>query len=294
MLSCPSITDYYLAITDTPMNPPQSWTSCDADIRVFVLGFIDLLHASLGNNLIGVYLHGSLAMGSYYRPKSDIDTIVVVAEKLHANTIRSLVMAIARMAEQRPTTGNLETSILTAPVAKHFPIPVPFELHYSTGWHDELVKGEIGYKGKKTITNLPSHLTYINKRGVCLYGKPIPEVFGECAWPQFMDAILTDFNNIVYSENILRIPYYGALNICRVLQLLSENTRVVHSKDEGGEWGLMHVPPEHRAIMLKALAVYHAPRRVTEAERPTGGVVWNSEELLALRDYAKSCLMLWS
>lgn len=39
-------------------------------------------------------------------------------------------------------------------------------------------------------------------------------------------------------EHIIETPFYRVLNICRVFQLLDEREETVHSKDEGGQWGL--------------------------------------------------------
>lgn len=43
---------------------PQSWPDCDRKIRDYVMGLVEMLKDRLGDNLTGVYLHGSLAMGS--------------------------------------------------------------------------------------------------------------------------------------------------------------------------------------------------------------------------------------
>ena len=45
----------------------QHWDNCDEDIKLFTLELVKKLKSLLDNMLTGVYLHGSLAMGSYYR-----------------------------------------------------------------------------------------------------------------------------------------------------------------------------------------------------------------------------------
>ena len=40
--------------------------------------FVERSQDILGDNLVGIYLHGSLAMGGFTPDKSDIDLIVVV------------------------------------------------------------------------------------------------------------------------------------------------------------------------------------------------------------------------
>lgn len=268
-------------------NKAQSWENCDTDIKQFVLDLVNLLEKELSDNLVGVYLHGSLAMGCYYRPKSDLDVIVVVQSQIGADTANKAGIAIAKQADKRPTTGNVELSIITAETAKNIPVPVPFEFHYSTEWHDKTLKGDIEYDSSKTDIDLLSHLMYVRQRGVVLKGKPIKEVFGEYDWQHFMDAVIDDFEWILEDENIVETPFYGVLNICRVLQLISEDSQAVHSKDEGGEWGLQNLPEEYHTIVQQALDAYRSSADVNEEQRRTAGQSWDRESLIALRDYAK-------
>lgn len=267
---------------------PQSWQNCDNDIKDFVHDLVSKLAAEIDDNLVGIYLHGSLAMGSYYRPKSDIDLIVVISNKLDVSERKSVAETIAEHAALKPTTGNIELSIVLAETAKTIPVPVPFEVHYGTEWHDKILAGEVDYVKEQTDIDLQSHFAYVVQRGIVLQGKPVKEVFGEIDWQTFMDGVIDDFNWIVADEHILETPFYGVLNICRVLQLLAENTKQVHSKDEGGEWALQNLPEQYHVIIRQALEAYRSPKQVDESQRRTNGETWNKEALLALRDYART------
>lgn len=266
---------------------PQSWQDCDENIKSFVDELVAKLQVSLGSNLVGVYLHGSLAMGSYYRPKSDIDLIVVAESKMSIENRKAVAEVVAKHSQQKPTTGNIELSVITADTAKKIPVPVPFEVHYSTEWHDKILSGDVDYRKTKTDIDLQSHLAYVKQRGVVLQGKPIDEVFGEIDWQVFMAGVIDDFNWIVEDKHILETPFYAVLNICRVLQLVAENIQQVHSKDEGGEWALQNLPEQHHAIIQQALDAYRSPKQVDESQRRTNGETWDKEALLGFRDYAR-------
>ena len=135
-------------------------------------------------------------------------------------------------------------------------MPVPFEVHYSSEWHDKILSDDIDYTKNKTDIDLQSHLTYVVQRGICLYGKPINEVFGDINWQIFMEGVLDDFNWIIEDENILETPFYGVLNMCRVLQLAQEDKHLAHSKDEGGEWALQNLPEQfHSPYFSKHLTL---------------------------------------
>lgn len=269
---------------------PQVWPECDDDIKKFVLTLVERLRGELGNRLIGIYLHGSLAMGSYYRPKSDIDLIVVVDERLEAAKAEAVGLAIANEASNSPVIGKPELSVITARTARDIPVPVPFEVHYSAQWHDKILNQDVNYDGERTDSDLLSHLTYVTQHGICLYGTPISDVFGTVEWAHFMEAVRDDLNWILEDEHIVDTPFYSVLNICRVFQLYAENSQTVHSKDEGGQWGLKHLPLDYHPLIQQALDVYRSAEPVSDEQRKTGGKVWNRADLLAFRDYARAAL----
>lgn len=61
------------------------------------------------------------------------------------------------------------------------------------------------------------------------------------------------------------------LNLCRVLQALTDREVYPYSKDEGGAWGLRRLPERFRPLIAAVLDVYHAETPVREAQRETGG-----------------------
>lgn len=271
------------------MGGPQAWPHCDEDIKRFVDNLINKLRSELGGKLTGIYLHGSLAMGSYYRPKSDIDLVIVVDGPLAPDLAEAVGIVIATEASGRPTVGNVELSVITAETAKELPEPTPYEVHYSSGWHDQILNHEVDYSRERADSDLPSHITYVVQRGISLYGKPVTEVFGQVNWQSFMDAVMDDFRWIVEDvEHMVETPFYSILNICRVLQLHEEGTQLVHSKDEGGEWGLRHLPPQFHSLIRQALDVYRSSEIVVgEEQRKTGGKTWDRAKLREFQIYAQ-------
>lgn len=265
----------------------QCWPTCDAAIQAFVLSFVHLITDVLAERVQGVYLHGSLATGSYYPPKSDLDLLAVVQTNLPADLARDLNHCIARLAETRPTIGSIEFSVITADTARWVPRPMEYELHYSAAWHDRIKNDEVTYGTPQVDPDLQAHLFCIAHRGICLWGAPIRDTFGEVAWSDFLEAIVQDFYEIIADESILERPYYGILNICRVFQALVGQDHYPFSKDEGGEWGLAYFPSAYHTLIHKALQVYHTTRAVDENTQATGGVYWDRQSLLSFRDYAK-------
>ena len=181
---------------------PQSWFDCDTDTHNYITGFVDLLKEKLEACLVGVYLHGSLAMGSYFPPKSDLDFIIVTYEELGAALAHALNPAIARYAETRQTIGNIECSVITLQTARTVPDKMPYELHFG----ESCLNDAATYGQKKHDPDLPAHLMCVKRRGICLYGEAIDEVFGDVSWRSFLLSVIEDFNWIVDSDNICESP----------------------------------------------------------------------------------------
>jgi streptomycin 3"-adenylyltransferase len=270
------------------MIEPQSWNNCNFYIKKYILNFTEILKNNSCENLLGVYLHGSLAMGSYFPPKSDIDILAVVKEKLTIESAEKMNSETATYSDTRPTVGDIELSVITAETANDIPSKLPYELHYSEYWHDRIINHQIEYGTEQYDTDLFARIMCIKKHGIVLYGKPIADIFGNVNWSDFMNAIFDDFSWILENENICESPYYCILNICRVLHLLSTKSEEYLSKYEGGQWGIKNLPSKYTELIKKAIDVYSSNTPVHLHERKTGGVIWDKGELIAFRDYAKT------
>lgn len=202
----------------------------------------------LDKNIVGIYLHGSLAMGCYTNT-SDIDFLVVVREPIDIRAKRELIEAIIHL-NNLPKKG-IEMSIILEKYARKFVYPTPFELHYSDSYKDRYLS-DSNYICTGADRDLAAHLTIIKHRGICLYGKEIKEIFGDVPRRDYIDSIVYDIENA--KEEITENPVYITLNLCRVLYYIKEN--VVCSKLEGGNWGKEIVPQQYRKIVEDAVKVY--------------------------------------
>jgi len=274
---------------------PQTWPDCDKAVYNYITGFVDMLKAKLEPNLVGVYLHGSLAMGSFFPPKSDMDFIIVTNNKLDTDLAKSLNTSITGYAETRPTIGSIECSVITMKTARDVPEKMPYELHYSEAWHERILKDAVSYGVEQFDSDLPAHLMCVKKRGICLFGIAIDDVFGDVSWHNFMLSVMDDFNWIVEDENICESPYYGVLNICRVMQILIDGDEKYLSKYEGAVWGMKNLPDDHIPLIQKALEAYASNEPINEFDRKTSGSdyvetavsTWDKAALLSFRDYAR-------
>lgn len=207
----------------------------------------------LGDDLVGVYLHGSAAMGCFNEKTSDIDLIVVTtggipdAEK---HRFMDMVVGLGALAPEK----GIEMSIVRREVCDPFVYPTPFELHFSNmhaAWYANDPDGYVE-KMNGTDPDLAAHFTILRSRGAVLCGEAIADVFGEVPAEDYFDSIRGDIANA--AEDILTDPVYITLNLCRVLAFRRE--RLVLSKLEGGRWGLENLPEKYGALLRQALAEY--------------------------------------
>ncbi|MCR5466826.1 MAG: DUF4111 domain-containing protein, partial [Lachnospiraceae bacterium] len=207
----------------------------------------------LGDNLVGVYLHGSAVMGCFNPGKSDVDLIVVVEHEPSDMVKRAFMKMVVSLDETGPAKG-IEISVVRRGVCKPFVYPTPFELHFSKmhlDWYRNNPEDYIA-KMKGTDRDLAAHFTVIRARGVCLYGAPIDEVFGEVPKKAYMDSLWYDIADA--EDDIAEDTMYLTLNLARVLAFQMDGS--VLSKKEGGEWGFKNLPEKYHELLRIALAEY--------------------------------------
>ena len=207
----------------------------------------------LGDNLVGVYLHGSAVMGCFNPEKSDVDLLVVVKEEPTDTVKRAFMDMVVSLNETGPAKG-IEMSIVERSVCKPFAYPTPFVLHFSKMHLDRYRNNPEDYiaKMKGTDRDLAAHITVIRARGMCLCGAPIDEVFGEVPKQDYMDSLWYDIADA--EDDIAEDTMYLTLNLARVLAFLQDGS--VLSKKEGGEWGLKNLPEKYHGLLREALSEY--------------------------------------
>src|SRR5262249_42910570 len=96
---------------------PQEITHLLSDIVTECAGL-------LGNNLVGIYLHGSLAMGSFNPDLSDVDFLAVTKSKLTPSQRKEFAQTMIRLSVHAPRKG-LEMSVITQSELLDFRHPTP-------------------------------------------------------------------------------------------------------------------------------------------------------------------------
>ena len=210
--------------------------------------------ALFGANLVGVYLHGSLVLGSYRPAVSDLDYLIVVRRPLTLVEKQDLMTVTLQQLWPLAPAKGLEFHVLVAGAVRHFQDPCPFDFHFSPAhwqaYHQDPQRYLTTMQG--TDPDLAAHLTILQTYGQVLVGAPIATVFGRVPIAAYWASITADV--AAAPTEIQQAPLYLTLNLCRVLAY--QQQRLILSKAGGGRWGLQHCAPEFRPLIAAALQAY--------------------------------------
>jgi predicted nucleotidyltransferase len=236
------------------------------------------LEERLGGNLVGVYLHGSLALGCFNPQRSDIDFLVVTSRRLDARERRSIAeFALSRSAAPYP----LELTVLSEADARPWRYPTPYDFHYGESLRprvEQQLAGDAIPEADDTDHDLAGHIGLLLARGRTLVGPPAEDVFPLVPEADFRDSILRDFAWIQKPETRMGGRIYGVLNACRVLAYL--RGAGILSKAEAGEWAAHALPPKLRPTAKAALAAYRSGSEEPCPERTVRRFVEELAELI--------------
>jgi predicted nucleotidyltransferase len=229
----------------------------------------------IDDELVGVYLHGSLAMGGFNPKTSDIDILVVTGQPINEETKKELAAFLLKFSSN---PYPVEISFLHKGHLKVWQHPCEFDFHYSEFWREryeeDLIAGTFRWiNGEiKTDADLAAHITILNNRGICLAGRPIREVFPLVPESDYISSIVGDFKDCI--EKIAEDPVYCTLNMVRVFWYLEKG--VISSKQKAGEWGVVNFPEELRMTIRKVNDCYMGKNDES---------TFTKEELMKIRDY---------
>ena len=212
-----------------------------------------LLYECTRGNLVGIYAHGSLAMGCFNPQASDIDLLVITQQPLNQGARRQILGGLLDLSG---APHPVETSIVYYAQIDPWRHPAPYDLHFSEAWRTA-TSAELANVAGATLpggedSDLAGHFTVLKRRGLCLAGTPIPDLRLAVPWEDYLASLRSDFVWAVTSS--AASPVYMVLNACRCWAAVADG--VVLSKTEGGTWAADRVPARFRPLVVRSCAVY--------------------------------------
>ncbi len=214
---------------------------------------------TFNENLVGVYVHGSLSLDCFNWENSDIDFIVVLDDAPTQEQKEKYISELLSINSNGPAKG-LEMSIVLKKYTHNFLYPTPFELHFSNSHTNQCCNDIKTYcqQMNGTDKDLAAHFTIINHACITLCGAPAKVVFGEVPQNNYFDSIKSDIENA--EKEVKENPIYIILNLCRVIAYKCDG--LILSKKDGGLWAINYLDKQYSPLIEKALKVYQSKSNV--------------------------------
>jgi predicted nucleotidyltransferase len=205
---------------------------------------IDLLLAEvrdvLGDDLVGVYLHGSAVLGGL-QPTSDLDVIAVSARRLTDGEKQRLA---SRLGEISKKPRSLDFDLVVQSEIRPWRYPPPFDFHYSDWWP--------GMRDRDTNTDLAVLITMLLAAGTPLYGPAPATIFDAVPENDFRRTTLAAADEVV--RDVEGDTRNVVLTLARIWTSLE--TGEVLRKDRAATWALERLPDEHTSVLERARSLY--------------------------------------
>jgi predicted nucleotidyltransferase len=228
---------------------------------------LGIFRRALGSKLVGMYVQGSVAMGSFNAAKSDLDYLVVIATSLSKEERNEIVEALLAGFDSVAFERRVEMSVVLKDHAGGgFVFPTPYELHMGDR---DFLKGQLGRNGKiGDDPDLACHFEVVRQRGVCVFGERISSIFHPVDPKVFRQSINRDLERA--AQKVLRHPVYNILNLCRTIYWIRDGR--IYSKKEGGELYLRESGP-YGNLVTQALKDYASAGKFEYDSRELAGFV---------------------
>ena len=196
---------------------------------------------TIGDELVAVILHGSLATGCFNERRSDVDLLVVTRGPIEdREAVLSLLERESGSYGEPGWPRPLEVSTLTLAQLAEWADPPAYDLHFP------------GRPGPGVDPDLPAHVWVARRYGLPLHGPTPKELLPDVPEEQYLAALLMDVRDAVAEGH--DFPRYAILTLCRVWAQLE--TLEFQTKDSGTEWASAHLPDELQPLAERALESY--------------------------------------
>jgi streptomycin 3"-adenylyltransferase len=206
------------------------------------------VRGALGDDIVGVYLHGSAVLGGL-RPRSDVDVVVVSRRRTTPEQKQRLIDVLLELSgKPRP----IELDVVVQSEIKPWRYPARTDFHYFELRRPDFESGNLEPWSSEADQDLASVVTMALAGDTALLGPPPAEVFDPVPRADYLNAILRD------TETVEEYLEWDTRNVVLTLARIwsAVVTEEVHSKESAAAWALERLPEEHRPVLERALAVY--------------------------------------
>jgi len=223
------------------------------EVQALLADLLAGARAILGEELIGLYLDGSLALGDFDPATSDVDFIAAIARPLSPAAFDALAAMHRQMRDSgRPFATEVEGSYIPLPaLRRHDPADATFANHERGP--DEVLKYKLHH------SDWVIHRFTVREHGLALFGPPPATLIDPVSPDDVRRAtaeVLRSWWGTAGAITYIRAAPAGglsfiALTMCRALYAL-ERGEVV-SKRAAAEWALLTQDARWRPLIERSL-----------------------------------------
>ncbi len=216
------------------------------EIQSLLSLYVNLLKCKFGDDLVGVYVYGSVATGYFNKEYSDIDFMTVINRNLNTDDV-DIIQTIHRKLNKSSSYGYLlEGEYVNFNDIKD---------GMPAGQYPYFAFGE--YQG---YVNLKSFAWFqLRERGIACYGSDFCDLAGSISWDEVRTELLDRLNNYWPEKINWKVLFFDRwlslviLSVCRVYYALEKKSTI--SKGGGGEFALSKLDSEWIPIIREALRI---------------------------------------
>jgi hypothetical protein len=199
-----------------------------SDVALFGNDVAAVLKRALGEDPVGVYFVGSVALGGYVPGESDVDVVGVTRSEVAQSLRQAIADAVMDITPSCPARG-LEFTLYRGDVVARAPDGADFELNANGGPRmersihlDAAAEPGFWYVLDRAIAG---------QHGIAIVGPPAADVFAEVARSTLLDAMAQSMR---WHREHEKATLYSVLNGCRAWRFAVED--VLGSKLDGAVW----------------------------------------------------------
>jgi streptomycin 3"-adenylyltransferase len=214
---------------------------------------VAVVRKALHDSVVGAYLHGSSVFGGLH-PTSDIDVLAVAQRPTTVDEKGSLIAHLLPISERGDPSGRsrpVELTIVVQSDVRPWRYPPRLDFQYGDWWRGEFERGELT-PWVSPNPDLALLLDMVLQANHQLFGPPPADVLDPIPPADVRRALFDVIPPLL--EDLDGDERNVVLTFVRIWTTLT--TGVIRSKDAAADWALPRLPPEHRAVLEHARAIY--------------------------------------
>ena len=214
---------------------------------------VGLVRGILGDDAIGGYLYGSAVHGGL-KPSSDLDIFVVIRRPTTRVEQRALIDGLLPISGSHASAGPARSIELTMAVeseVRPWRYPAQLDLQYGDWLRREFERGDLP-PWPTPSPDLAVLITIVRLGARTLFGPPPADVLDPVPRADLDRAMLDGIPDLLAdlepdTRNVI-------LTLARIWMTVA--TGEIRSKDAAADWSLERLPAGHRAVLVRARAMY--------------------------------------